>query len=302
MDEITPAKFKARLPNLLKSRNLCIYFFVACCVFLAAVWLTGSALSSPAPNRVGNLPDDLTGRDVEFASKSGATLRGWFVPGRKGAGAVILMHGLRASRLNMLGRTRFLAESGFTVLCFDFRAHGESTGDEITFGYLESEDARAAIEFLRHAAPDERIGIIGISMGGAATLLATPPLAADALVLEEVYATIGEALTNRLTANLGGWASVLSNLLIIQFEPRVGVNAEELRPIERVEKLTMPKLFIVGAADKYTTLEESVRLYERAAKPKEFWAIEGAAHVCLHSFATREYEQRVKVFFEKNLR
>lgn len=303
MDESTPAKFRARLPNLMRSpRNLLIVFLAACCALLAAVWLTGSALSSPAPNRVGNLPKDLKGRDVEFASTSGATLRGWFVPGKKGAGAIVLMHGVRASRLNLLGRTRFLAEAGYSVLCFDFRAHGESTGSEITFGYLESEDARAAIKFLRSAAPGERIGIVGISMGGAATLLATTPLAADAIILEEVYATISEALTNRLTANLGGWSSVLSNLLIIQFEPRVGVSAEELRPIERVGKLTMPKLFIVGAVDKYTTLEESARLFDRAAEPKEFWAIEGAAHIDLHSFATQEYEQRVKIFFEKHLR
>lgn len=64
----------------------------------------------------------------------------------------------------------------------------------------------------------------------------------------------------------------------------------------------MPKLFIVGAADKYTTLEESVRLFERAAEPKEFWAVAGAGHVDLHSFATGEYERRVKIFFERNLR
>lgn len=64
----------------------------------------------------------------------------------------------------------------------------------------------------------------------------------------------------------------------------------------------MPKLFIVGAADKYTTLEESVRLYERAAEPKEFWSVAGAGRVDLHSFATGEYERRVKIFFERNLR
>ena len=290
------------MPNAIRSQKLLVAFLIACCIFVVGVWLTGSALSSPAPNQVGDLPGELTGRNVEFASKSGATLRGWFVPGKKGAGAVVLMHGLRASRLNMLGRTRFLAAAGYSVLCFDFRAHGESTGDEITFGYLESEDARAAIEFLRLTAPGERVGIIGISMGGAATLLATPPLTADAIVLEEVYATLSEALTNRLTEQLGGWASVLANLLVIQFKPRVGVSAEELRPIERVGKLTMPKLFIVGADDKYTTLEESVRLFDAAAEPKEFWAIAGAAHIDLHSFATQEYEQRVKLFFEKNLR
>ena len=44
------------------------------------------------------------------------------------------------------------------VLLFDFQAHGESTGEHITFGYLER-DAQAAIDFLRRA-PDEKVGVL----------------------------------------------------------------------------------------------------------------------------------------------
>ncbi len=86
---------------------------------------------------------------------------------RKGAGAIILMHGVRANRLSMLDRARFLSHAGYAVLLVDFQAHGESTGEHITFGYLESRDAQAAVRFLRANAPDEKIGVIGVSMGGA---------------------------------------------------------------------------------------------------------------------------------------
>src|SRR5260221_510761 len=108
------------------------------------VWLAGSLLSAPANRPVGNLPTDLNGRNVQFPSTSGATLRGWFLPGKKGAGAIVLMHGVRGSRLDMLDRARFLVHAGYSILLFDFQAHGESTGSHITFGQLESQDAKAA--------------------------------------------------------------------------------------------------------------------------------------------------------------
>lgn len=212
------------------------------------------------------------------------------------------MHGVRGSRLQMLERARFLSAAGYAVLLFDFQAHGESTGDAITTGYFESRDARAALEFLRASSPGEKIGIIGVSMGGAATLLSEPPLAADAIILEMVYPTIEQAISNRLTMRLGGWASVLTPLLTVQLKLRAGITADALHPIARVGQVTVPKLFIAGSVDRHTTLDESKELFTAAAEPKELWVLEGAGHVDAHAFAAQEYEQRVLLFFEQHIR
>lgn len=271
-------------------------------LFLAACWIAGSVLSAPARRVVGDLPPGLVGRSVQFQSDSGATLRGWLLPGRTGAGAILLMHGVRASRLQMLERARFLSSAGYAVLLFDFQAHGESTGDSITTGYLESRDARAALEFLRANAAGEKIGVVGASMGGAATLLAEPPLVADAIVLEMVYPTIEQAISNRLAMRLGGWASVLTPLLTLQLKLRAGIGAEALHPIARAGRVTAPKLFIAGSEDQHTTLDESKELFAAAGEPKELWVLEGARHVDAHAFAAGEYERRVLSFFEQHLR
>ena len=98
----------------------------------------------------------------------------------------------------MLDRARFLHGAGYTVLLYDSRAHGESDGSRITFGHLESLDARAMLGFLRRAAPGERLGVIGISRGGAAVLLGPQPLGVSALALEAVYPTLEEAKRLRL--------------------------------------------------------------------------------------------------------
>jgi fermentation-respiration switch protein FrsA (DUF1100 family) len=271
-------------------------------LFLIACWIAGNVLSAPARRVVGDLPPELAGHSVQFQSDSGATLYGWLLPGRKGAGAILLMHGFRASRLDMLERARFLSSAGYAVLLFDFQAHGESTGDVITTGYLESRDARAALEFLRANAAGEKIGIVGVSMGGAATLLSEPPLRADAIVLEMVYPTIEQAISNRLTLKLGGWASVLTPLLTVQLKLRGGISANQLHPIANAGRVVAPKLFIAGSEDQHTTLDESRELFAAAAEPKELWVLEGAKHVDAHAFAAGEYERRVLLFFEQHIR
>jgi uncharacterized protein len=278
----------------------------ACCaplvVVLVVAWVAGTSLSAPARRVVGSLPPDLRGREVEFRSASGATLRGWLLPGKRGAGAVVLMHGVRGSRLNMLSRAHFLSAAGYTVLLFDFQAHGESTGERITTGYLESRDARAAVDFVRAEAPGERVGVVGVSMGGAAALLAEPPLDVQAFVLELVYPTIEQAIDDRLRLNLGPWAVIFRPLLTAQLRLRLGISPEDLHPIDRVGRVAAPKLFIAGAEDRHTTLEESRRLFDAAGEPKEFWAVEGARHQDLHALKGREYEERVLSFLEKHLR
>src|SRR5437773_9722004 len=112
---------------------------------MSILWIAGSILSSPVNQPVGDLPEGFSGHSVLFQSASGTTIHGWLIKGKAGAGAIVLMHGVRATRLNMLERARFLSNAGYSVLLFDFQAHGESVGDHITFGYLESKDAQAAV-------------------------------------------------------------------------------------------------------------------------------------------------------------
>jgi uncharacterized protein len=269
-------------------------------VFLS--WFAGTRLVSPMKRTIGNIPPDLTGETVEFASESGSLVHGWFLPGRAGKGTIVLMHGVRASRLDMLGRARFLAAAGYSVLLFDFQAHGESPGKQITFGYLESRDAQAAIRFARARAPQEKIGVIGVSMGGAAALLAEPPLSIDALVLEQVYPALHKAIGNRISMRLGPWSKILAPFLSWQLRPRLGVNDEALRPLDHAAKMSVPKLFIGGAGDLHTTASEVQEMFKAAAESKELWIVPGAGHVDLSRFGKAQYERRVLDFFSRTLR
>jgi fermentation-respiration switch protein FrsA (DUF1100 family) len=183
------------------------------------------------------------------------------------------------------------------VLLFDFQAHGESPGRRIAFGHLEALDARAAVDFVRARAPRERVGAIGVSLGGAAALLGPEPLMVDALVLEAVYGEVREALVNRLEARLGLLgavaAPVAAPLLEALLGAMLGVAAADLAPLDRIGEARAPLLVVAGTADDRTTLAEARRLFGRAPEPKRFWAVEGAGHQDFERYAPEDYRRIV---------
>jgi predicted alpha/beta-fold hydrolase len=161
---------------------------------LSAVIASGYVLSEPVQRVVGSPPADLNAQNIEFPSASGSILHGWIARGIPRQGVVILLHGVHDDRRSQLSRMRLLQHAGYTVLAFDFQSHDESLGHRITFGHLESLDAVAAVNYSKQLFPGERIGVIGVSLGGGAALLASRPLPVDALVLESVYPDIDRAL------------------------------------------------------------------------------------------------------------
>ena len=266
-----------------------------------ATYHTGSLLSRPVPRAVGDAPDSPAYTEVQFSSRSGSELRGWLARGEPGKGGVVLLHGIRADRRSMLRRAAFLHAAGYSVLVFDFQAHGESEGERITFGYLESFDARAAVRFLRRRLDGEPIGAIGSSLGGVACLVGDAPLALDALVVEGVYGSIRQAIRNRLRLRLGALGPLLEPLLTLQLQVRAGVDPDALRPIDTVATLKAPVLFMGGELDQRATAGETAALFEAASEPKALWTVPGAAHVDFHRHAGERYEAVVLGFLRRHL-
>lgn len=257
----------------------------------------GNVLIKPAKMNVGPPPPSLNAEAVGFTSRSGASIKGWFSAGASGQGAVLLLHGVRSNRLSMAARAKFLNTLGHSVLLIDLQAHGESSGERITFGYKEGLDAESAVQELKSLAPGERVGAIGVSLGAAALVLSRAHESLSAIVLESMYPTIEEAVDDRLRLHFGALAAHFSPLLLWQLKPRLGVSPDELRPIERVGLLQAPVLLVHGKLDQHTTLAEATRIYERIESRKTMYAIDGAAHVDLHQFSGKEYENRVSEAF-----
>lgn len=277
-------------------------FFLGTVVGFAALWWLGSHFSAPVPADIGQSPASLQAQSISIPTAQGRLISAWYGEGDKSEGAVLLLHGVRANRLAMVGRAIGLQRRGYTILMIDFQAHGESVGEHITFGYREAADADAAYQFLRSRVAHQPIAVIGVSMGGAAALLGRTAAWSDAIVLEAVYPTIDQAITNRLVRRLGFLGRFVAPLLTWQIDLRLGIAHSELRPIEQIGSIRVPVMVATGSADLHTLLEESQTMFAAAREPKALWVVAGAEHEDLMAFAPSEYERRVFGFIDSHLR
>lgn len=278
-----------------------ISFLSILCISFVVMLSIGSVLSAPNNVEIGEIPSELNGKEVNFKNKAGNILSGWFVPGDEQHGGILLMHGVRSNRKEMVQRAIFLNQVGYSVLLFDFQAHGESKGKNITFGYLESQDAETGYDYLINNIKKKTVGVIGVSLGGASALLGNVAKNSNALIIEAVYPTFTEAVQNRISMRLGKIGHYLSPLLIWQIEPRLGFNPKVLTPIHQLSELNTPLLLIAGTNDKHTTLSESQRMYNIASEPKEIWLVEGAKHQNFHRYSPLIYQDKILDFFNKYL-
>src|SRR6266542_817458 len=152
----------------------------------------GEVLRQPALRSVGAPPTDLPAKSIVLRTARNQPVAGWMVSGKPGEGVVVLLHGVRGDRREMIGRAKFLHRLGYSVLLIDLPAHGESAAEHITYGWNESEGVKTAIGYLSHEFPDERIGVIGVSLGAASLVLSDPSPALSAVVLESMFPTISE--------------------------------------------------------------------------------------------------------------
>jgi pimeloyl-ACP methyl ester carboxylesterase len=283
-------------------RRLIALLLIVCLAGLIAVLAVGEVLCYPALGAIGNAPPDLPAESIVLHTSNNQPVAGWMVRGKPGTGAVLLLHGVRANRREMIGRARFLNHLGYFVLLIDLPGHGESTADHITYGINEAEGVKAALGYLSHVLPREKIGVIGVSLGAASIVLSQPNPAPSAVVLESMFPTITDATADRIRLHLGAWAEPLVPLLLWQLPLRLGVSPEQLQPIAAIKSLTSPVLIAAGSADQHTTLAETERIFEAANPPKELWIVSGAGHVDLHAYNPADYEMRISAFLRRSLR
>ena len=192
-------------------------------------------------------------------------------------------------------------DHGYSVLLFDFQAHGESKGAHVTFGNLESRDVTAALQYLHHKLPKEKVGVLGVSLGAAAFVLADGRLPVAAVILEQMYPTVERAIEMRTRAHIGPLAPMFAPLLMVEMQSRLKIPENRLRPLDRMGKIGAPVLIVDGTRDNYVPIEDARDLFATASQPKELWAVEGAKHVNLYEFSKVEYERRVGDFFGQYL-
>jgi alpha-beta hydrolase superfamily lysophospholipase len=264
------------------------------------LWFIAYLALHPPTRTTGETPADPPSqdyRDVSFATDDGLVLKGWYLPRRSGA-TVILVHGFARDRTELLPEARWLVEKGYSALLFDTRAQGSSEGTHISMGYLEALDVRAAIEFVRGQSPQERIGIIGYSMGAVAAIqAAAKDTRIQAMIAVSPFATLRDTVRHHLNH-----ACLLAPLVIWLGERMAGLDVDNVRPVDVVSALAPRPILIMQAGDDgMVPTDSGQRLVDAAAEPKELWSVPGVAHVDFRQAVPEAYKRRVIGFFEQYL-
>lgn len=289
MEQLTLFKWPALLFVLVMAASL-----------LGGSWALGNLLTRPGQSETA--ASVAPAEDLRIATADGLSLAATFRPGRHArAAGVLFLHGNHASRASMEQNARWLAAEGYAVLTVDFRGHGQSTPHERSFGLFESRDAAAALAWLKHRLDGAPVAVVGISLGGASSLLGDDgPIGADALILQAVYPDIRRAIRNRLAALMPAvMADLFEPLLSFQSLPRFGVWPDTLSPVSAIRRYPGPVLVIGGEADNLTPPDETRSIFDAAPGPKDLWFAEGADHMQASSIRSDAYRQRVLAFLHR---
>ena len=243
-------------------------------------------------------------RTLEFTGPDGLPRNGWFFPGLRTAPVLVLCHGYKSSRSEILTLATSLQQHRYNVFVFNFAGHGESPVGYTTLGIKEAEELHAAIDMLAQRTDMDitRIGLWGYSMGGYAVLqVASHSPRVQAIVVDSGYPSPAALLRIELR-NLGaGTLPLLEELTILEFRVVslfLGDASDVLGDLSRLTGVS--KLFIVGDdAPRLGALTQE--LHAASPPPKELVVLPRTNLATLLEEDRRNYENLVVSFFLRAL-
>jgi len=197
-------------------------------------------------------------RELELAS-AGAMVHGWFLPALAKSGAVLICHGNAGSIESRIDTARAFLALGWSVLLFDYRGYGKSTGKPSEEGTYQ--DAEAAYDHLaRHEGfSSGRIVLYGESLGAAVAIELARRRPVAAVIAEsgftslpdigaEVYPFFPVRWLSRIRYDNGSKVAALGVPLFVIHSPQ-----DEIVPVEHARRLFAaarePKRLLLTEAD-----------------------------------------------------
>jgi len=260
----------------------------------------------PAANTVSSVYET-----VSFRSTDGVLLKGWWFPNTatRADRAVVLVHGRGQNRIASSFRPDLVAQlllaSGYSVLTFDLRGHGESEGDRYSLGQYEPRDIVAAIDFAATKASIDRrrVAVIGESLGaGSAIMTVGLDPTIGPVVTDSAYAD-GYTVVSEVGTNYTGLPSWFTPGIVIVSRIFFGLDVASVKPAEVVR--AHPErawLFIQCDADRTVYAHHGADLKAASANPDtQLWMVHGCDHVKAFTDHPAEWARRVLSFLDREL-
>jgi dienelactone hydrolase len=280
-----------------------VFILTALVVFVVS---PAVAATNVPRSEVGETPASvgLGYQDVTLQTGDRVSLAGWYIPSDNGA-ALVLLHGAGSTRSSVLPQAAELADAGFGVLLVDARGHGDSGGRAMDFGWYGDADIAAATAYLAER-PDvdtDRIGAVGLSMGGEEAIGATGgnPLL-RAVVAEG--ATARRASDEAWLSDRYGVRGAVQELLERVQDGVTDVLTEASPPMSMraaVEASGSTRFLLITAGDEPDEGHAAAHVASGAPDRVQTWTVPDAGHTKGLAVARQAWTDRVVAFLTQSL-
>lgn len=236
-------------------------------------------------------------------SKNGYSLKAIFVEPLETNNYVVICHGVTENKINSLRFVRMFERLGFNSVVYDHRRHGDSGGKTTSFGFYEKIDLQSVVEAVRErAGQDAVLGIHGESMGAATTLLYAGSIIDDAdfYISDCAFSDFEQQVYHIMTQSTPLRSSLAIRFANLFLKLRDGYTLNLVSPIDVIDKIEKPVLFIHSLQDDFILPKMTEDLYEKKQGPKTLKMFDIGEHAKSFNENSKEYEQVVADFLQEN--
>lgn len=236
-------------------------------------------------------------------SKNGYSLKAIFVEPLATNNYVVICHGVTENKINSLRFVRMFERLGFNSVVYDHRRHGDSGGKTTSFGFYEKIDLQSVVEAVRERAGNDAVlGIHGESMGAATTLLYAGSIIDDAnfYISDCAFSDFEQQVYHIMTQTTPLRSSLAIRFANLFLKLRDGYTLNLVSPIDVIDKIEKPVLFIHSLQDDFILPKMTEDLYEKKLGPKTLKLFEIGEHAKSFNENSLEYEQVVADFLQEN--
>lgn len=189
----------------------------------------------------------------------------------------------------------------YDVIMFDFRGHGKSSG-LYNWTSKENLDLKAVLDYAK--TKYSKIGLIGFSLGGSTSIA----VCTESNIVNSLVVVSSPSQFDKLDYRF--WELSLENDIVGNFGKGgtgKGVRPgpfwlDKPKPIDLVDKITCPILYIHGTKDWVIDQDHSKKLYRRTKSRKEIKIFKNGPHAeYLLKTNPKEFIAIVKKWFDKTL-
>lgn len=239
----------------------------------------------------------------EIKSSDGITLRGVYYPAaKKSDRTVICIHGYTShAEREWAFPGLFYHSMGFNVLIPYQRAHGLSEGQKITFGVMEGFDMINWICKVNEIAPNGKILIHGLSMGGGIALELTHLREINwikGVIADAPTPSVESFFYNVSREVYGAKGDIIAEYAIRDLDRYTGLRAKNYNFIETVKESAFPILLSAGSMENREEMFAQIK--QNNPCDTEILILDGCDHGNGMYKQTEIYQNRIKDFINKH--